>query len=250
MNVFESYLKERFGTVFKRDPVVVGAVTRTVDNGDHKMVMTTKEMYVYFPVRFEHASLAFIEDRYRVCGYLALVTGSNYAVLSIPNLLTMNPTSVSTVKIDEEDHYELYFDVGVSLFDTTRLSKDSTLVYPIYNELVSKPNMPLYCSYDDALLCLQKAGKYAGLPLEKTNVATEIIIATTTRDASNPRTMFRHTLMINKNANPAFFGLRNIQFGVSNLPTAIMGSYSDMGIDSILVHPPKKLEKYEKLLRM
>ena len=79
---------------------------------------------------------------------------------------------------------------------------------------------------------------------------TKIIVATTTRNAEDPRTMFRHVIMQNKNANPAFFGLRNIQFGVSNLPTAIMGSYSDMGIDSILVHPPKKLEKYEKLLRM
>lgn len=250
MNVFESYLKDRFGTVFKRDAQAVGGVTRTIDNGDHKMVMTTKEMYVYFPVRFVHANLAFIEDRYRVCGYLSLVTGDKYAVLSIPNLVTMNPTSVSTVKIDEEDHYELYFDSGVPLFDTTRLSKDSTLVYPIYNELVSKPNMPIYFGYNDALLCLQKAGKYAGLTLEKTNVATEIIVATTTRNAEDPRIMFRHVIMQNKNANPAFFGLRNIQFGVSNLPTAIMGSYSDMGIDSILVHPPKKLEKYEKLLRM
>lgn len=250
MNVFESYLQERFGAPIKRDAKVVGGTLRTIDNGDHKMVMTTKELYVYFPVRFVHASLAFVEDRYRVCGYLSLVVDGKYAVLSIPNLVTMNPTSVSTVKIDEEDHYELYFDSGVPFLDTTRLSKDSTLVYPIYNELVAKPNMPLYFSYNDALLCLQKAGKYAGLTLEKTNVATEIIIATTTRDASNPRTMFRHTIMQNKNANPAFFGLRNIQFGVSNLPTAIMGSYSDMGIDSILVHPPKKLEKYEKLLRM
>ena len=111
-------------------------------------------------------------------------------------------------------------------------------------------NMPIYFGYNDALLCLQKTGKYAGLTLEKTNVATEIIVATTTRNAEDPRTMFRHVIMQNKNANPAFFGLRNIQFGVSNLPTAIMGSYSDMGIDSILVHPPKKLEKYEKLLRM
>ena len=54
MNVFESYLKDRFGTVFKRDAQAVGGVTRTIDNGDHKMVMTTKEMYVYFPVRFAH----------------------------------------------------------------------------------------------------------------------------------------------------------------------------------------------------
>lgn len=250
MNVFESYLKERFGTAITRDGAAVNSVTRTVNGGDHKLILTTKEMYVYFPTRFEQANLAFIEDNYRVVGYLALVTGDKYGVVSIPNLLTMNPTSVTTVKINEEDYYELFFDAGLPLFETTRISKDSTLVYPIYNELVAKPNAPCYFSYKDALLCLQKTGMCAGLSLEKTNVSTEIIIATTTRNASDPRTMYRHAIVQDKNAYPVFFGLRNIQFGVSNLPTAIMGSYSDVGIDSILVNPPKKLEKYEKLLRM
>lgn len=250
MNEFESFLQGRFGKSFTRNGTAINGVTRAVSSGDNKLLLTTKEMYVYFPVRFEQAKLAFIEDNYRVVGYLGLVCGDHYGVISIPNLLTMNPSSSKTVKINEEDYFELYFDAGMPLLETTRLSKDSTLVYLIYNELISKPNKPCYFNYKDALLCLQKCGKYAGLSLEKTNVATEIIVATTTRDASNPRTMYRHAISQNVKASPVFFGLRNIQFGVTNLPTAIMGSYSDIGIDSMLVNPPKKLEKYEKLLRM
>ena len=250
MNAFESFLQARFGRTVARDPKAVNDSMRVVNSGGTKVQVAKEETYVYFPARFEQANLAVIEQYYRVVGYLAFVVGDNYCVLSIPNMLTMNPSSVQTVKIDEEDYYELHFEAGSTIIETLRLSKDSTLVYPIYNELVSKPNAPCYFNYKDALLCLQKCGKYANLSLEKTNVATEIIVATTTRDSNDPREQYRHILGTNKNAIPLFLGLRNIQFGVTNLPTAIMGSYSDIGIDSILVNPPKKLEKYEKLLRM
>ena len=250
MNKFESFLNDRFGKQVTRNGVAVNAATRKVSNGDDNMLLATKEMYVYFPARFEQAKLLFVEDNYRVVGYLGLVCGEHYGVVSLPNILTINPTSVSTVKIDEEDYYELFIDAGSALFESVRLFKDSTLIYPIYNELLSKPNKPVYFNYTDSLLCLSKSGPMAGLSLGSTNIGVEIVIATTSRVASSPRVMYRHAVGGRNLGAPLFLGLRNIQFGVSNVPTAVMGSYSDTGIDSILVNPAKKLEKYEELLRM
>lgn len=247
---FEEFLLERFGAKHVRDGNYITSITKTIPNGGSGCVVTTKDTHVYFPARFEKARLAFIQNNYDVVGYLAVVSGGKYGVISLPCLLTMNPSSVQTVKIDEVEYLELHFEAGVTLFETTRLSKDSTLVYPIYNELISKPNLPVYFSYKDALMCLRKTGKFANLSLEKTNVATEVIIATTTRDSTNPQLLFRQALAKGGAAKPVFYGLRNIQHGVTNVPTAIMGSYSDMGVDSLLVNPPVKLDKYEELLRV
>lgn len=246
---FENYLEERFGVIHNRDGGYISGRIKSVPVGKGFCSVTTEDMYVYYPTRFEKASLAFIQDFYQVVGYLGLVSNGKYGVFSLPCLLTMNPTSVQTVKIEDKEYTELFFSAGSTIFETNRLSKDSTLVYSIYNELVSKPNMPIYFSYKDALLCLHKTGAYANLSLEKTNVSTEVVIATTTTVSNNPQKLYR-TEAFTKDSIPVFNGLRNIEHGVTNLPTAIMGSYSDLGVDSIMVNPPKKLEKYEAYLRV
>lgn len=250
MNLFESFLKQRFGKEVTRNASVIVAATRTVDNGEHKQLLTLKEMYGYVPKRFEKAGMAAIEDSFKTMGYISLVVGDCYGVVSIPVFLSLNPSSTKTVKIGEDEYFELLFEANSAVMESTRCSKRSTNVYLIYNEFVAKPNMPVYFNYNDALLCLHRTGKYANIELGRTNVATEIIIASTTRDATNLRTTYRHAINKDPNCTPRFIGLRNIQYGVNNLTTALIGSYTDTGMDALLVNPAKKLEGYEKLLRM
>lgn len=249
MEIFESFLKERFGKDIKRDPSFINSVTKAVDNGGGESIVTTKELFIYFPERFLNAGLGSITNVYKVIGLLALVVDGHYAVLSIPAMLSMNPISARTIKINDVDYYELGFNAGSVVFETTQILKDTNVVYFMYNEVLAKSNMPFYFNYTDALLVLQKTGKYAGLSLERNNIATEIVVATTTRNRADPNEQFRHALEHDPKANPEFFGLRNVQLGVSNLPSAIMGSYSDIGIDSMLTNPSKRLEPYEKNLR-
>lgn len=247
---FEKFLQDRFGVTHERDGKYISSAIKKIPSGSNSCEIAKKDMYVYFPSRFENARLAFVHDNYEVVGYLGVVCDGKYGVISIPCLLTMNPVSVQTVKIEDEDYTEFYFEAGSTLIETTRIAKDSTLIYPIYNELIAKPNIPVYFSYKDALMCLRKAGKYGGLSLEKTNIALEIIVAVITRDFADQNVLFRKAIFDNPQAVPVFNGLRDIRGGVTNLPTAIMGSYSDVGVDSLLVNPPKKLEKYEELLRI
>ena len=247
---FEEFLKQRFGVDHTRDSDYISSVTKKIPSGNNSCCIVKKDMYVYFPTRFENARLAFLKDNYEVIGYLGLVCDGKYCVFSLPCLLTMNPVSVQTVKIGDEDYTEFYFSSGSTLIETTHIAKDSNLVYPIYNEFIAKPNIPVYFSYKDALMCLRKTGKCAGLSLEKTNIALEIIVAIITRDFKDNAVLFRDAITKVSDAIPEFNGLRDIHGGVTNLPTAIMGSYSDVGVDSLLVDPPKKLEKYEELLRI
>ena len=250
MRVFNLFLKERFEKDVPRNASVVNGVLRTIHDGERNQLLTTKELFIYVPKRFEEIEMAVIEDSFRTMGYCALVSNGSYSVMATPSFLDLSPSSIQTVKIGDEDYFELYFDANSVVMENTRCFKDSSSAYMIYNEFIAKPNMCVFFDYDDALLCMTKLANYAGVSLEKTNVATEIVIATFTRDENNLDEAYRHAVAKNSKAEPEFIGLRNIQYGVTNLPTAIMGSYSDIGVDSSLVKPAKQLEKYEQLLRM
>ncbi len=250
MLIFDLFLKERFGKAIPRDGAKVAAVTRTISDGDRKQLLTTKDVYIYVPKRFEEVGMARIEESFSTMGYYAMVSEGFYGVVATPAFLNFSPSSVQTVKVGEDEFFELYFEANSLIMESTRCFKDSTNAYLIYNEFLAKPNMCLFFNYDDALMCMSLLAPYAGLSLEKTNVATEIIIATITRSDKDLNESYRHAVAKDAKAEPEYIGLRNIQYGVTNLPTAVMGSYSDIGIDSMLIKPAKGLEKYEKLLRI
>ena len=249
MLVFDLFLASRFEKVIKKNPTVIESSTRTIDDGDNKQIITTKDMYVYVPKRFEEVGMVKIEDSFRTMGMAAIVVGDNYAVLSVPTFLSFAPTSIGSVTIGEDEYFELLFETNSVFIESTRCFKDSSNAYLLFNEFIAKPNMCSFFSYNDALLCMVKLGSLAKLSLDKTNVATEIIIATIARYDQDLNISLRQALAKDPKAQPVFIGLRNIQYGVTNLPTAIMGSYSDVGIDSLLVNPAKKVEEYERLLR-
>ena len=253
INPFDKFLAERFNKSIPRDAEKFKLAKKKVKQNDKNVIVASQDIYVYFPARFEKAGLLNISDMTSVIGFVAMVCDSCWAVLSIPNMITMNPSSSTTVKINDELYYELHFEKGMNLIESTRVNKNSDLVYKIYNEFIAKPNKPLYLDYEDALMCLSKTGPLTGLSLEKTNIGIEIIVATTTRDSTNPKTMYRHSLNQRHMKFPLFLGLRNIQFGVTNITSALMGSYSDVGVDSMLAMGDKdnaKVEEYERLVRI
>lgn len=250
MLIFDLFLKQRFGKAITRDGAAVNAVTRTIKDGDRNQLLTTQDVYIYVPRRFEEVGMARIEESFKTLGYYAMVSGDHYGVVATPSFLDFSPSSVQTVKIGEDEFFELLFEANSLIMENTRCFKDSANAYLIYNEFIAKPNMCVFFDYDDALQCMSLLQAFAGVSLEKTNVATEIIIATITRSNKDLNESYRHALAKDAKAEPEYIGLRNIQYGVTNLPTAIMGSYSDIGIDSSLVKPAKHLEKYERLLRI
>lgn len=249
MKIFNDFLNERFEKVVPRDAAVVHKALKVINDGEHKQLLTTKDAYIYVPKRFEEVEMAVMEEYFRTIAYYAVVCDGHYAVSSTPAFLSFSPSSIQTIKIGEDEFFELYFEANTVMSPNIRCSKNTDVAYMTYNEFIAKPNMCLFFDYDDALLCLSKLREYGNVTLEQTNVATEIVVATITRDSSNLDESYRHSLAKDKNATPVYIGLRNIQYGVTNLPTATMGSYSDIGIDSMLVKPAKKLENYERLLR-
>lgn len=250
MNDFELFLSERFGKQHARNATKVNAVTKVISDAGTNKYVTNEDMYLYYPEHFEHAGMVRVEATYQAIGYLAMVIDGYYAVLTLPAALSISPVGRQIVTIAEKEYVELYIPAGNILFNNMRVVKNSNVVYKIYNELVAKPNKPAFFNYDDALLCLSKCAMYAGLTLERTNVSTEIVVALTTRNADDLSEQYRHAIKTKNNVKPAFYGLRNIQYGVSNISTALMGSYGDEGLDTILATPPKKVEDYERILRL
>lgn len=250
MQIFNDFLKERFGKDIPRNAEAINSGIKYVNSGEHKQMLSKKELWIYVPKRFEEAGLAKIEHSFRTMAYFAIVSSDGYAISSTPSFLNLSPTSVLTVKVGEDEYFELYFEPNSLVVENISCYKDSSNAYLIYNELIAKPNMCSFFDYNDALLSVSKLPLYANISLDKTNVPTEILVATTTRYSLNLDTSYRHALSKDAKANPTYLGIRNIQYGVTNLPTAVIGAYSDIGIDSLMVKPAKKVETYERLLRM
>lgn len=250
MNDFELFLEERFGKKHIRNASKVNAATKVINDAGTNKYVTNVDMYLYYPEHFESAGMVRVEETYQAVGYLALVIDGYYAVLTLPSALSLSPVGRRIVTIAEKEYVELYVPAGNILFNNKRVVKNTNVVYKVYNELVAKPNKPAYFNYDDALLCLSKCSAFAGLTLERTNVSTEIVVALTTRNADDLAEQYRHAIKNKTNVKPAFYGLRNIQYGVSNISTAVMGSYGDEGLDTIIATPSKKVEDYERILRL
>lgn len=249
MLIYDQFLKERFGQAIPRNAQAVNKALRNTVDGDIGQVLTVQDLYAYIPKRFEKVGMVTLEDTFKTVSYMSLVANGSHSILRVPTFLSLTPTSIKTVTIGEDDYFELYFEPNSLFIESTLCYKKSAIAYMLYNEILAKPNMCVFFNYDDALLSLSELGPIAGLSLSKTNVPTEIVISTTTRNDKDFNQLYRHALNEDPKSEPAYIGLRNVQYGVTNLPTAVMGSYSDIGIDTLLTTPVKKLEKYEQLLR-
>lgn len=248
--LFESWLETRFGRVVKRNAPAVQAQLKPMMFGETQKLITSQEMFLYIPYRFITAGLAKLDDRTEIISQYALVCGDSYCVANVPAFVYIEPESRRRVTIGDTEYLEFYFDKNSVFIDNVLLFQSSSITYNIFNEEIAKGNFPLYLNENDALLFLDTAGEFANINLSKNNVAIEMIVASITRNATNPKQYYRHAIA-GKNANVpfTFIALRNIQLGATNTVTKQMGSYYDMGLTSSLDEPSRKTEDIEALLR-
>ena len=244
--LFEAYLKERFGNEIKRDAAKVREHLKEINFGEKIKLTTKSRAYMYIPYRFVTASLALIEDRVQVISQYCIVIGGHYTVANVPALVEIKPDSRKRVKIGDEEYLEFFFDQNSIVLEDTRLFKQSSQVYNIFNEEIAKGNVPMYFNDTDLLFCLDLADSYAGLKLGKNNVSIEMIISSITRQAKDLTEYYR----LNPTGDYQFIALRNTSLGATNTLAKMMGSYYEPGITSSLARDSDKLEDIERLLRI
>ena len=232
-----------------RDPKYILSCLKEEED---KSVVALKPLKIQIPVRFSERNLAEIGVEIFIPGIYAIISDNKYGVSTVSSQLVIIPNKILKININDEPYYEFYFDVGNTVFKSTELIKKDTLVYYIFDELLSKCNIPWYLSYDDLGKIFDTAKYYADTSIADNNELTELIVAIISRDSIDKTIYYRSTInnedYINKHP-PEYVSLSNVIFSATNTITKISGSYFDQGVLSALVDPSERVERVEELLR-
>lgn len=235
---------------WKRDPNKVKSILSVQSDGS---VVTSKSCVIYIPKQFEEKQLANISADVYIVGIFAMVVDNEYFSISLTNaMMGISPTSISTVKFDEDSYLEFYFAPGSVVFTNIKLIRDDSLVYKIFDQIVAKGHVPWYLGYEDMAKLFSSADKFAGVDFNKSHSILEMFAAAIARDTKDRSQYYRHSVksaVAAAREPPTFIPLRSIVLGTTNTTSKLLGSYWDDGLTSALVNPSEKTEKIEELLR-
>lgn len=236
-------------STFKRDASKVYAALVKRDG----VVINTKPVKIYVPVRYKEKGLAEIGSETFVMGIFAIVVDDQYyAVSKINAMMRIKATTIATVKFDGVSYLEFFFEEGSEVLAATALIKDDTLVYNIFNYFISNGAVPWFLNYDDMCTLFATADRHAGVSLTKYHTILEMFAAAIARSPQNRARYYRHSLDDTGDLpdhSAIFIALRNISLGATNTTARLNGSHWSDGLTSALANPSTKLEKLEQLLR-
>lgn len=227
-------------------------VHKALEETPDAQVVAKKDVYLYIPERFIEKQLAEISAETYILGIFAIRVGETFGVSTVNAMMRITPTTISTVKFDDESYLEFYFAPGSVVIADTSLIKQDTLVYKIFDEIIAKGNVPWYLNYEDLAKLFNTADEYAGFKAGSNHSILEMFAAAIARDPDDRNKYYRHTVASTdelQSRPPVLIPLRSIVYGPTNTPAKLMGSYFSDGLTSALVSPSTKTERIEDLLR-
>lgn len=232
-----------------RDPAKVHSCLRELP--DERLV-ALKPLKIYIPVRFEERNLASIGIETNIAGIYAMVVEDTYFAVSMVNaMIRIDPTSTVKIMIDDTEYYEFFFEAGSTIMPSVQLVKNDTLVYRIYDEIISKGRIPHYLNYMDLSRIFDTAKFHAGANIGTNHEVTELIISLIARDSKDRHRYYREICTseeVLSESTPAFIPLRSVTYAATNTTNKLAGSYYHEGVVSALVSPSTRVEKIEALL--
>lgn len=215
-------------------------------------IIASKECKILIPTRFAERGLAEIGVEIYIIGLYCIVMDNKYAVSNINAQVTIEPNKILKILINDVEYYEFYFDVGSTVIKTTNLLKNDMLVYHLFDEIISKANVPWYMTYDDMCKIFDTAAYHAGAKISDNQKLTELVVSVISRDAIDKTTYYRTTIKNDKyllTNPPEYVALGNVLFNATSTLNKIAGSYFSDGVVSALVNPTDRVSKIEELLR-
>lgn len=216
-------------------------------------VLAGRELRIYIPARFAEKQLARIEEETYIVGIFAMVVDDKfYAVSRVNAMMRIKPTTTATVKFDGDSYLEFRFPAGSTVIADTKLIRDDTLVYKIFNEIISKGRVPWYLNYEDLGKLFETAESHSNVRFTSVHAILEMFAAAISRNPEDRTQFYRHVYE-EKDGKPTFdpavIPFVSITFGATNTTSRLMGSYFDEGRNSALVNPSERSEHIEDLLR-
>lgn len=217
-------------------------------------VITTKGCKIYIPTRYAERNLADLGvDNYIVGMFGMTVDDTHYSICNINALIHITPDAINKVNIEGDEYFEFVFLKGSTVIQNTFLVVNDVLVFRIYDEFMSKGNIPWYMNYEDAGKMFETAGKHGGTSVGSNPEVIEMLIATIFRDAKDRTIALRTQINTREDLKTKKFvtiPLRSVAYAASNTTNKLAGSYFSVGLTSALVNPTERTEKIEAILRV
>ena len=232
----------------KRDPEFIKGIIKT--SGDCAIAL--EDFSIQIPERYLDKRLATIGDDKQVLGIFPIICGDRYAVNLVCAMMPIDPTSYSRIEVNSDGYYEFKFAKGSVCFPSLSLLKQDTLIYQIFDELLSKGNIPWYLDYNTLASIFDTAPDHANANVGRDREITELLISLMARDTTNRAVYYRQVIDDSSNVRkkpPVFIAIKNVMFAPTNTLDKIAGSYMTTGLVSALVNPTDRVERIEKLLR-
>lgn len=232
-----------------RDGKKVRDCLKELDDGS---LIALKPLRIYIPTRFAERNLASVGIETNIVGICATVTEDNFYSVSLINAMwRIEPSATTKLMIGDDEYFEFYFEPGSKVIATLQLVKTDTLVYRIYDEIVSKARVPWYINYMDFGRIFDTAQYHAGANVGENVAMREMLIAMVSRNALDRHQYYRTTIKSFddiKKKPPVYVPMRSVTYAATNTVNKLAGSRFQDGLVSALVTPTERRERLEDLL--
>jgi len=208
---------------------------------------------IYIPEHYTSASLCTIDDVIRIVGIFGMtVDDKYYATSNACTLMEIKPSTTNTVDIHGEKYLEFGFIAGDTIIKNLNLIRIGTLVYRIYNEIISKGKVPWYITMEDHAVLFETALSHGNAKLGADAALLELLTVAMCRQKEDRAKFFRHDPRLNdphSKIKPIFVPLKSVAYQSSNTTAKLLGAHFNEGLTSALVNKSERNESIEDILR-
>ena len=229
----------------KRNPSYIHGIL----SEDGESLIALKPLKIYIPEHYQSANLANISDTITLVGIFGIVSDGQYAISIADAMVTTVPTSLTVVTSGNEKYYEFSYEKGDKIITNINLIRVNTLILVIYQEFISKANIPWYFTYNDISALFETSILHANANLRIDNAVIELMVSAISRQRQDKKSFFRHDPKLTNINIPAYIPLSSVAYQATNTFTKLAGGYFNEGMVSALVNPSGSNESVEMLLR-
>lgn len=212
----------------------------------------TNKVTVVFPEKYLDKKLALIDNEVKVLSVFAIIDeNNNYAVSCVPIILTLSPSNISNITIEEEIYKCLTFEEGSVFMPINNSIMLTDFIYNLFDLFYVQGKVPFFLNYEDLSNLLAKSSEYAGIGIGDNPLIYEMLTSIISRLPEDKKIYIRHVSNAsNKNKiRPTYVGLNNPYYSFDNTGARLFGSYFSAGVNVSIVEPETKSSATTDILR-
>lgn len=223
---------------FIRNSAAIAALLLKKEN----TFLTKEEIKIIIPARYVDKELAFIEhEQIRTVAIFAIVDSkNNYTVVNAPIFIPLSPSDIEDAIIDGEQMKVLSFEPFSVVMPNTICVKSEQHMYDLYDEFITKGNVPWFMNYLDFSNLFARAKMFAGSKIGANRPVLEILAANVARNSKNLKQLYRYAIKSIDDINkiPMYpVGLGNVYLSRTSTISAISGGHLSDGIINKINNP-------------